>query len=81
MASLNLINEMGCLSWGSWASVGGRGGVLVEMLTKGLGRRLGQNSATTPTIFHGLLSNLRLFLAFRFGDHHRCERGDKAVVE
>ena len=42
---------------------------------------LGQNSAATPTIFHGLLSNLRLLLAFRFGDHHGRERGDKAVAE
>ena len=42
---------------------------------------LGQNSAATPTILHRLLSNLRLFLTFRFGDHHGREGGDKAVAE
>lgn len=42
---------------------------------------LGQNSAATPTIFHGFLSNLRLLLTFGFGDHHGRERGDKTVAE
>lgn len=66
---------------------GGRAGVLAGTWGRGWGecwvkaqlsRRLG---AFTPTCFHGLLSNLRLFLAFRFGDHHGCEGSDKAVVE
>lgn len=43
--------------------------------------REGWGPTLTPTGFHRLLSNFRLFFAFRFGDHHGRERSDKAVVE
>lgn len=43
--------------------------------------REGWGPTLTPTGFHRLLSNFRLFFAFRFGDHHERERSDKAVVE
>lgn len=73
-----LINETGMSFLGVY---GWQGWSLGCDVGEGLGRMLGQNSAATPTILHRLLSNLRLFLTFRFGDHHGREGGDKAVAE